>query len=169
MGSIKITPSITEIDYVPVEFRLTVGEIFLTSAMVQHQLVELFAKIVGVNPAIFVYLGHTLDTSQTIKALQRLIKSDDAPIQTSSALSDVLKRCIKILEERNKIAHSAIIYVDNMLMRSEVEGGNKPKRVMRVLTLEHFTFVLREMKSVLWDLRSEVGRLQRGEPVSVQD
>jgi hypothetical protein len=163
LGSIQLTPSISEIDYVPNDFRLVVGDIFLTSAIIQHQLAELFAKITGINSAIFVYLGHTLDTSQTIKALQRLVKSDDAPVETSSTLSDSLKRCIKVLEERNKIAHNPLIYVDSMFMRSEVRGGPKPHRVMQVLQLSYFTNLLQEMKCVLWELRSEVGALQRRE------
>jgi hypothetical protein len=166
LGSIQLTPSITEIEYVPENIRLVVGDIILTAAIIQEQLARLFAVIVEVNPAVFVYLGHTLDTSQMIKALKRLIKSDDAPIPTSKTLSDTLTRCAKALEKRNMIAHYPIIYVDNMLMRSEIRGGKKPHRVAQVLNIIYFQSLLLDMKSTVWELRCELGALQRRNPSS---
>lgn len=161
MGSIRLAPDLTEIDHIPEQVRLKAGDIVLTAALIQQQLAELFSEIIGVIPAIFTYLGHNLDTSQTRTALMRLIKSDDVPVETSATLIQTLKKCDKVLQKRNKIAHNPMVYVDNMLMRFEVEGGNKPHRVAKGLGLHDFEAILLEMKDVLWSLRLEVTELRK--------
>lgn len=95
VGSIHSTPDITEVDHLPVEFRIRAGDIILVSALIQQQLSELFAHIVGVNPAVFTYLGHELDTSKMITAIKRLVKSDDCPGEADSKLISLLNQCVK--------------------------------------------------------------------------
>ena len=53
MGSIKLTPTVTEVDYIPKEIRERVGEIILTAAIIQHQLADVFAQIAGMRPSVF--------------------------------------------------------------------------------------------------------------------
>lgn len=161
MGSIHISPQITEIDHLPVEFRTKVGDIILVCALIQEQLSELFAHIVGLNPAVFTYLGHDLDTSKMITATKRLVKSDDCPTDVDSQLIGILNQCAKALEERNKIAHGPLLYYSGMLMRSELRGGDKPHRVAQGLSLAYFDKALADAKAALWALRLQVIELNK--------
>ena len=159
MVSIKLMPNKTEIDYIPSEIRTTVGDIILTSALIQHQLSELFAHIIAVNPAIFTYLGHDIDTNKIITAMKRLLKSNDCPIGIDIELVSVLNKCAMALQERNNIAHGGMRYVNGELMRFEIQGGEKPHRVANRLSFDYFDKVLSDMKSALWAIRQHTIRL----------
>jgi hypothetical protein len=161
VGSIQITPEITEIDHLPVEFRTRAGDIILVCALIQQQLSELFAHIVGLNPAVFTYLGHDLDTSKMITATKRLVKSDDCPADVDSQLIGTLNQCAKALQERNNVAHGPMLYDSGMLMRFELRGGDKPHRVARQLSLGYFDKALADAKAALWALRLQVIELNK--------
>lgn len=156
MGSISLTPDITEIDHLPVEFRTRAGDIILVCALIQQKLSELFAHIVGLNPAVFTYLSHDLDTSKMITAIKRLVKSADCPGEVDSQLIGTLNQCAKALQERNNVAHGPMIYDSGMLMRFEIEGGEKPHRVARILSMTYFDMALFDAKAALWALRTQV-------------
>ncbi|NTZ44043.1 hypothetical protein G7A66_13335 [Altererythrobacter sp. SALINAS58] len=151
----------TEIDHVPVEVRTRAGDIILTCALIQQQLAELFAHIVGLNPAIFTYLGHDLDTSKMITAIKRLAKSDDCPSEVDTKLISTLNQCAKVLQERNNVAHGPMVYVNEMLMRFEVKGGEKPHRVAQGLSIAYFDKTLGDAKAALWALRQQVIQLNK--------
>lgn len=163
VGSIRLTPDLTEIDYLPIEYRIRVGEIILVCAVMQNNLSSLFAHIALINPSVFTYLGHDIDTSKMIKAIQRLVKSDDCPTEVDSGIISVLKKCQKVLTKRNDVAHGPLHYIDGMLIRSELVGGDKPHRLARGLSLQYFDQTLAEAKSALWDLRLQLGRLTNGD------
>lgn len=161
MGSIRLTPDITEIDHLPVEFRTRAGDIILVCALMQQQLSDLFAHIVGLNPAIFTYLGHDLDTSKMITAIKRLVKSDDYPNQVDGQLTTILNKCAKALQERNNVAHGPLLYDSGMLMRFEIKGGAKPHRLAQVLSMAYFDRALGDAKTALWELRQQVIQLNK--------
>ena len=161
MGSIRLTPEITEIDHLPVEFRTKAGDIILVCALIQQQLSELFAHIVGLNPAVFTYLGHDLDTSKMISAIKRLVKSDDCPTEVDAQLITTLNKCEKALRERNNVAHGPMVYVDGMLVRFEVKGGDKPHRLAQGLSMPYFDKALGDAKAALWELRQQVIQLNK--------
>ena len=161
MGSIHLAPDITEIDHMPVEYRTRAGDIVLTCALIQRQLSELFAHIVGLNPAVFTYLGHDLDTSKMITAIKRLAKSDDCPSEVDGKLITTLNRCGKALQERNNVAHGPLAYDSGMLMRFQIEGGDQPHRVAQQLTMAYFDKALRDAKAALWALREQVIELNK--------
>ena len=161
MGSIRLTPDITEIDHLPVEFRTKAGDTILVCALIQQELSELFAHIVGLNPAVFAYLGHDLDTSKMITAIKRLVRSDDCPSEVDAQLITILNRCGKALQERNNVAHGPLLYDSGMLMRFQIEGGDKPHRVAQQLTMAYFAKALGEAKAALWELRQQVIQLNK--------
>ena len=161
MGSIRLTPDTTEIDYLPVEFRIKAGDIILVCALIQQQLSELFAHIVGLNPAVFTYLGHDLDTSKMITAIKRLVKSDDCPNEVDGQLTAILNKCSKALQERNNVAHGPMLYDSGMLMRFEIKGGDKPHRSAQFLSMPYFDKALGDAKAALWDLRQQVIQLNK--------
>ncbi|MBN8844867.1 MAG: hypothetical protein J0H88_16625 [Sphingomonadales bacterium] len=161
MGSIRLTPDITEIDHLPVEFRTKAGDIILVCALIQQQLANLFAHIVGLNPAIFTYLGHDLDTSKMITAIRRLVKSDDCPNQVNGQLPTILNKCAKALQERNNVAHGPMTYDSGMLVRFEIKGGDKPHRLVKVLSMAYFDQALEDAKAALWELRLQVIELNK--------
>jgi hypothetical protein len=161
MGSIRLTPDITEIDHLPVEFRTRAGDIILVCALIQQQLADLFAHIVGLNPAIFTYLGHDLDTSKMITAIKRLVKSDDCPNHVNGQLPAILNKCSKALQERNNVAHGPMAYDSGMLMRFEIRGGDKPHRLAQALSMTYFDQTLGDAKAALWELRLQVIELNK--------
>ena len=161
MGSIQLTPNKTEIDYIPPEIRTTVGDIILTSALIQHQISDLFAKAIAVNPAIFTYLAHDIDINKIIIAMKRLLKSNDCPTGIDREILSVLTKCAKVFQERNNIAHGAMLYVDGTLIRFEIQGGETPYRVANGLSLAYFDKVLSDMKAALWAIRQHSIRLGR--------
>ena len=161
MASIRLTPDIKEIDHLPVEFRTRAGDIILVCSLIQQQLSELFAHIVGINPAVFTYLGHDLDTSKMITAIKRLVKSDDCPNEVDGHLTTTLNKCAKALQERNNVAHGPLLYVGGMLIRFEIKGGDKPHRLAQVLSMAYFDKVLGDAKTALWELRQQVIQLNK--------
>lgn len=167
MGSIKLTPTITEVDYIPMEIRERVGEIVLTAAIIQHQLSDLFAHIAGLRPSVFVYLGHDLDTSKMIKAIKRLVKSEDCPIDVDAGLIAALNRCDQVLTKRNSVAHGSMAFVDGVLFRYQLEGGDKPHRLVQGLNLAYFDELLSETKAALWALRAQGAKISKGRAIGV--
>ena len=161
MGSIRLTPEITEIDHLPLEFRTKAGDIILVCALLQQELSELFAHIVGLNPAVFTYLGHDLETSKMITAIKRLVKSDDCPNKVGSRLISILNKCENALKERNNVAHGPLLYGSGMLMRFEIKGGDKPHRLAKVLSMAYFDKALGDAKAALWELRLEVTQINK--------
>lgn len=153
MGSIKLAPTLTEVDYIPKEIRERVGEILLTASIIQHQLSDLFANIAGLQPSIFTYLGHDIDTSKMITAIKRLAKSDDCPIAVDAELIAALNKCGDVLRKRNSVAHGSMAFVDGTLFRYQLEGGEKPHRLVQGLNQAYFDALLAEAKAALWALR----------------
>lgn len=161
VGSIRLTPEITEIDHLPVEFRTRAGDLILVCALIQQQLADLFSHIVGLNPAVFTYLGHDLDTAKMITAIKRLVKSDDCPNEVDGQIITILNRCAKALQERNNVAHGPLIYDSGMLMRFEIKGGDKPHRVAQGLSMACFDKALGDAKAALRELRQQVIQLNK--------
>jgi len=165
MGSIKLEPNITEVDYIPREIRERVGDIVLTAAIIQHQLSDLFAYIVGLQPSVFTYLGHDLDTSKMITAIKRLVKSDDCPIDVDAGLVTALNKCGEVLKKRNSVAHGSMAFVDGVLFRYQLEGGDKPHRLAQGLNLAYFDELLSEAKAALWVLRTQGTAISKGRAI----
>lgn len=95
-----------EVDYILKEIRKRVGEIVLTAAIIQRQLSDVFAHIVGVRPSVFTYLGHDLDTSKMITAIKRLVKSDYYLIAVDAGLIAALNKCGEVIKKHNSVAHA---------------------------------------------------------------
>jgi len=155
------SPEVTEIDHIPEEIRIMVGDIILISASIQRHLSEIFAKVIGASPAYYSYIGHDLDVSKTITAIKRFAKSPDCSFTVDDEFIKTINKCLKIFEKRNKIAHGAMFFDENMLMRYEIETGVKPQRVFRILGTVYFTKILAEAKSALWAIRLENAKLSR--------
>lgn len=165
MGSIKLTPTVTEVDYIPKEIRERVGEIVLTAAIIQHQLADVFAQIAGMRPSVFTYLGHDLGTSKMIIAIKRLVKSDDCPITVDAGLIAALNKCGEVLKKRNSVAHGSMAFVDSVLFRYQLEGGDKPRRLVQGLNLAYFDELLAEAKAALWALRIQGAEISKGRAI----
>ncbi len=155
MGSIRVSESQTEIDSVPPEIRQLVGDIILNFALLQSQLSELFAAVCQAKQSYFTYLGHNVDISTMTTAIIRLLSSYEKPEGDFSSLIRCLKKCKELSEERNKMAHSSLIFDPQakLLMRSEIRGGSESGRVGQILRGEHFQSILSSLKKQMWTIR----------------
>jgi hypothetical protein len=154
MGSIRITESQTEIDSIPEEIRILVGDVILNFSLLQSKLSSLFSKLVDAREHHFAYLGQNVDISTMTTAIIRMLGSYEKPPGDFEALIKTLKACKKLSEERNKIAHCALIYDPqaNLLIRSEIEGGNAPGRKGQILNADHFRQTLVQLKKEMWNI-----------------
>ena len=100
-----------------------------------------------------------------ITAIKRLVKSDDCPIDVDAGLVTTLNRCGEVLKKRNDVAHGSMAFVDGVLFRYQLEGGDKPHRLAQGLNLTYFDELLSEAKTALWALRGQAATISKGRAI----